>query len=336
MPLLDNNIYYIIYIMISNKKIIIITFLIILIIIYRHLFFSVKINNTLEYLQTKVCTNNVKKIKQNNKILCFAGGGLRALTVHTGVIKGIIKKLQKNNNKNLHNFLSDYKIISGSSGGSWFVSLMIYSVKYFKLLDNDKSFTYDDYINNIMNNFKKESIISKKHKNIINYILKIIPNHIEYNNYIKPFLMYFYQPWQRLVYNLILKGPGDILNTTSVSCNPNKINNEIIWATSIMNQSIINESNKTSKKSYINVEYNLNNPNCQNESNLRIFKSCGATFPCMWSWDHNLNKSNVPLYPGKIPGINANKEKNYKYVSGYTLLGKEKKIVFHIIQEKME
>ena len=56
----------------------------------------------------------------------------------------------------------------------------------------------------------------------------------------------------------------------------------------------------------------------------------------MWSWDHNLNKSNVPLYPGKIPGINANKEKNYKYVSGYTLLGKEKKIVFHIIQEKME
>ena len=39
----------------------------------------------------------------------------------------------------------------------------------------------------------------------------------------------------------------------------------------------------------------------------------------MWSWNHNLNKSNIPLY-SKIPGINANK--NYKYVSGYSLLGK--------------
>ena len=318
---------YIIYTMISNKKIIIIIFIIILIIIFRHLFFSVKVNNKLNYILLKGCDNNLKKKNQTNKILCFAGGGLRALTVHTGVIKGITKKLQKiNNTKNyLHNFLSDYKIISGNSGGSWFVSLMIYSVKYFKLLDNNESFKYGHYINNIMNNFKKELIISKKHKNIINYILKIIPNHVEYNNYIKPFLMYFYQPWQNIVYNLILKGPGDILTTTAVSCNPNKINNEIIWATSIMNQSIINESNKTSNKTYINVDYNLNNPNCKNENKKQLFKSCGATFPCMWSWNHNLNKSNVPVYAGKIADFNVNKDKNYKYVAGYTLLGKEKK-----------
>ena len=79
--------------MISNKKILIITFLIILIIIYRHLFFSVKINNKLTYLNGKGCDNNPKKINQKNKILSFAGGGLRALTVHTGVIKGITKKL---------------------------------------------------------------------------------------------------------------------------------------------------------------------------------------------------------------------------------------------------
>ena len=39
--------------------------------------------------------------------------------------------------------------------------------------------------------------------------------------------MYFYQPWQNIVYNLILKEPGDILKTTRVSCNPNNINNEI-------------------------------------------------------------------------------------------------------------
>ena len=63
-------------------------------------------------------------------ILCFSGGGFRAVSISTGVIHGVNKRLP------LDKFLNRFSIIGSNSGGAWFVNLMCYSKLFYKMLSS--------------------------------------------------------------------------------------------------------------------------------------------------------------------------------------------------------
>ena len=105
-----------------------------IVIIYVCIFVSVVVGLVLIFRQlSKKSTEHFSE--RGKGILSFTGGGLRALTVHTGVIHGISKRLRgQQYPSNLNEFLERYKVISSISGGSWFTSLMVYSPSFFKML----------------------------------------------------------------------------------------------------------------------------------------------------------------------------------------------------------
>ena len=94
-----------------------------------------KLNNKLNNSKDSVRENFIK----NSNILCFSGGGIRSITVCTATTIGILRKLTRlRNEKNLNDYLSQYSVISGNSGGSWFMSLLAYSPKYYNMLNSGK------------------------------------------------------------------------------------------------------------------------------------------------------------------------------------------------------
>jgi hypothetical protein len=75
------------------------------------------------------------------KLLCFAGGGMSAVTSYAGVIGGVIGRINRDRGDNkptrLNNYLNQYDIMSGVSGGSWFMSLVTYSNFFYNLIDRE-------------------------------------------------------------------------------------------------------------------------------------------------------------------------------------------------------
>ena len=94
------------------------------------------------------------KVLLKPNLLCFSGGGLRALAAQTGVIHGIVASLKSvmslqqaklsGNEKDIAGvdnyglvFLNSQSIIAGNSGGSWAMSLMCYSKNYLSILNGN-------------------------------------------------------------------------------------------------------------------------------------------------------------------------------------------------------
>ena len=68
------------------------------------------------------------------KVIAFSGGGTRAFATSTGLMHGIGRRLISTDNGTLKEFVEDHSILSGVSGGSWFMSLMIYSKSFWDML----------------------------------------------------------------------------------------------------------------------------------------------------------------------------------------------------------
>ena len=94
------------------------------------------------------------KVLLKPNLLCFSGGGFRALAAQTGVIHGIVASLKSvmslqqaklsGNEKDIAGvdnyglvFLNSQSIIAGNSGGSWAMSLMCYSKNYLSILNGN-------------------------------------------------------------------------------------------------------------------------------------------------------------------------------------------------------
>ena len=85
--------------------------------------------------------------------LSFSGGGFRALSAETGVMHGLITYFKKKKKiSNAPSFLNKHEIISGNSGGSWFMSLIAYSKNYITVLDNDIPDSTFEYIDECKGN----------------------------------------------------------------------------------------------------------------------------------------------------------------------------------------
>jgi len=78
------------------------------------------------------------RVSQRNKnILSFGGGGLKSITIDTAVLVGVIRKNTINKRKSsLADYLSQFRVIAGNSGGGWFLTLLNYSKKYFNMIDS--------------------------------------------------------------------------------------------------------------------------------------------------------------------------------------------------------
>jgi hypothetical protein len=71
--------------------------------------------------------------------MSFSGGGLRSITHCTGVISGMTKYIEVSRSgtkEPLNELLDNFDIISGNSGGSWFMSLMCYCQDFFDMLNS--------------------------------------------------------------------------------------------------------------------------------------------------------------------------------------------------------
>ena len=91
--------------------------------------------------------NLIGESQQN--VLSFAGGGTRSVTVFTGIVAGIVQRLKKdktnvNPENTLDNWLDQYRVISGNSGGTWFMSLMCYSPEYHRMLSTTQPITEEN------------------------------------------------------------------------------------------------------------------------------------------------------------------------------------------------
>jgi subtilisin family serine protease len=88
----------------------------------------------------KIRNDNIKTktISPRSSVLSFSGGGIRSITVCTGVTVGLLRKLTKINGTrtNLNEYLKQYRVISGNSGGSWFMTLLGYSKNYYNMLNS--------------------------------------------------------------------------------------------------------------------------------------------------------------------------------------------------------
>jgi hypothetical protein len=268
----------------------------------------------------------LKKKKNNNKILCFTGGGFTAICAHTGMIKGI-----RYTKGDLRDILNDFSVVGGNSGGSWFVSLLTYSKNYFDMLNNDQetdtknsentnSITYKKYITqacknmeNSQNNVKYKSVIEK------------LPSFL---NDIKKILYMSSQNWQEIVQEIVFDPVGDI-NKTQISQNPNDFSHSIVWATTISRFSLLDK----------NHAYNISHPSCGTGSNTKkIFLSsnelqsdlqtCGIAFPATFNWNLSKNKSDINFYNGDnpIPEIKCGLYNNNSDLSDINTISVNKKL----------
>lgn len=235
---------------------------------------------------------NIFKSPSHEKILCFTGGGFTAICAHTGMIKGI--RYRKGD---LRNILKDCSIMGGNSGGSWFVSLLTYSKKYFDMLDSsDKNYSNEEYrkyitqacesMENAQNNIKWKKYIEK------------LPSFL---NDIKKILYLSSKNWQEVVKEIVFDPIGDIDNRT-ISENPNKLWYSVVWSTAVSRYSLLNDTHA----------YSLSHPSCKtniNEKNNFLSSSeiqtdlqnCGIAFPATFNWNLGESKSDVNFYSGNDP-----------------------------------
>lgn len=72
---------------------------------------------------------------------CFSGGGLASFCTFSGIFNSLITL----NKSNVQSILANKNIISGNSGGSWFISALLYSESFKKLLDDSSNFKQNLY-----------------------------------------------------------------------------------------------------------------------------------------------------------------------------------------------
>lgn len=78
------------------------------------------------------CECAVPQRLRESDIMTFSGGGFRAMAVHTGIINGI----RNNLNISLNDLYKTFDILGGNSGGSWFLTLSVYSKNFHRIVDS--------------------------------------------------------------------------------------------------------------------------------------------------------------------------------------------------------
>lgn len=281
--------------------------------------------------------NYIEKIQNEKKcMLAFSGGGFRSVVNCTGCLRGVVERLKRKGAiKNLQEFLNSYEVLSGNSGGAWFVSLLTYSKNYFNILNNEGLYNFITYTQGI----QKANIhyIQKMYDNVhfLNSLNKILQFDDKVKKYTQYALNYYDSPWQKVIYDLVFMPVGDMNKMTAIGNNPNKVNYSIIIHSTILKEATLNQFSLNEKKSRINTSYSINEPSCCEDktesccgckivsTKKGLFGDCGFGLPIFIGWDHGSNSCQTSLYPGWYKTKDT--EQSLEYVSGYNFLSMPKK-----------
>ena len=79
----------------------------------------------------------IEPTEEVSKGFTFTGGGTRSISFYSAAMASVLRRANQNAGKRVHlsDFLNDYTVLAGNSGGTWFISLMVYSKQYYDMLD---------------------------------------------------------------------------------------------------------------------------------------------------------------------------------------------------------
>lgn len=238
--------------------------------------------------------------------ISFGGGGLRSMTHCTGIITGFLE-----NDITLIEFLDKFDIVSGNSGGSWFMSMMIYSPDFHEMLDKkmiegkppvvipwwDRLSTvgwgekqthklypensYDHYLKRMYNNEKTHVLVDNK---IIKWLF-----HQEFMSpmfdFFGPFVYYIGMSLnttiKELIFNSLQSESFDY--KLSDACNA-YIANHCVWGCSLILDCVLTDK----------LQVSINHPlqdSIQDENH-------GVAIPIFFDYNHEKSCTEMKLYEG--------------------------------------
>lgn len=232
---------------------------------------------------------------QKLDIISFSGGGLRAISSDVGVIHGIRKRM----GGDLATVLNNYRIMGGISGGSWFMSLLIYSPTFYNMLDkgeisDSSGYTYETYVENVIKAIDNMEGWGKHCTHPKSYIKELECWMIDHMKKDLPrgfleMVQYGFQPWQITVEEMIFSHVDNMKNA-KLSDNPNKVNLHCVWGSSIMKSGTL-ESTDIGEKNYYDMPDPINK--------YCVIGECGLAFPISFNYDHKKSMSTTNIFTGQ-------------------------------------
>ena len=80
----------------------------------------------------------IKPTEEVSKGFTCGGGGTRSISFYSAAMASVLRRANQFSGRRVHlsDFLNDYVVMNGNSGGSWFISLMVYSKQFYEMLDS--------------------------------------------------------------------------------------------------------------------------------------------------------------------------------------------------------
>lgn len=87
--------------------------------------------------QYRLQCDPITNMEETTKVFSFGGGGSRSVAFYSAAMGAVIHRENKDRSVRLHlnEYLNKFHVLGGNSGGSWFNSLMVYSPKFYNMLD---------------------------------------------------------------------------------------------------------------------------------------------------------------------------------------------------------
>jgi hypothetical protein len=232
---------------------------------------------------------------QGTKILSFSGGGLRAITCHAAAMQY------------LGLAYTQFDVVSGNSGGAWFMTLM--SEPAFgknspfpptsSNNDNDAE-QFNQYIDACGVGMKVFYDELKNNTGYISEMVKIlstVTTKDTTNDLLIPFFYYLSKPWQEVTESIIFQTTPDVVKaekalTTSASESSSKKPLRV-WASTVLLDAIVTNDVKVNdgKKNHtVNVTYKLTMDNNKGNNGIDSYTMC---YPVTFTDD--ASNSNIPF-----------------------------------------
>jgi hypothetical protein len=235
--------------------------------------------------------------KTGTKILSFSGGGLRAITCHAAAMQ----------------YLGlDYKqfdVMSGNSGGAWFMTLMSEPASFGKnrpfhpASNTDDADQFNQYIDACgvgMKVFYDELNNNTGYISEMVKILSTVTTKDTTNDLLIPFFYYLSKPWQEVTESIIFQNTPDVVKaekalTTSASESAPKKPLRVWAATVLFNAIVTNDVkvNDGKKNHTVNVTYKLTMDNNKGNTGNNGIDSYTMCYPVTFTDD--ASNSNIPF-----------------------------------------
>jgi hypothetical protein len=260
-------------------------------------------------------------MKFDKPSISFGGGGLRSMSHSTGVITGLLES-----DIPLLDFLDKFDIVSGNSGGSWFMSLMMYSAGFHEMLNSrniekpssditnghkwwrrlydyacgccrsdadcrvyeaQSDNSYNGYLGRL---FATERLHAKTSNSFVKWLFsqKFATSMLEFFG---PLIYYVGMSWNSTVTELIFNSSLPLNHPKSFNHNlsdvcNDEINNHCVWAVSLLTDCSLTTTLSVA------IEHPLNQG--------VVGENHGVSIPIFFDYNHYTQLSDMRLYEGQI------------------------------------